>query len=71
MDEKRTYDNKAERKRKGERIKGKSLGDDSLGPGNPSRELDSLQDCHQQGKNKEIKKRKKKRNNTKKLKNIY
>ena len=43
----------------------------SLGPGNPSRELDSLQDCHQQGKYKEIKKRKKKRNNTKKLENIY
>ena len=27
-----------------------SLGDDSLGPGNPSRELDSLQDCQPQDK---------------------
>jgi len=27
-----------------------SLGDDSLGPGNPSKELDSLQDCQPQDK---------------------
>ena len=27
-----------------------SLGDDSLGPSNPSRELDSLQDCQPQDK---------------------
>ena len=35
-------------KRKGKGKDQKILGDDSLGPGNPSRELDSLQDYHQQ-----------------------
>ena len=49
-------------------LKGKSPEDDSLSPGNLSRELDSLQDCHQQGKSKEIKKSKKKRNKHKKAK---
>ena len=35
-------------KRKGKGKEQKSLEDDSLGPGNPSWELDSLQDYHQQ-----------------------
>ena len=35
------------KKKKGKEKK-RNLGDDSLGPGNPSRELDSLQDYHQQ-----------------------
>ena len=36
------------KKKKRKREEKRNLGDDSLGPGNPSRELDSLQDYHQQ-----------------------
>ena len=38
------------KKKKRKRKEKRNLGDDSLGPGNPSRELDSLQDYHQQGR---------------------
>ena len=36
------------KKKKGKEKRRENLGDDRLGPGNPSRELDSLQDYHQQ-----------------------
>ena len=39
---------KGVKKEKRKRKEKRNLGDDSLGPGNPSRELDSLQDYHQQ-----------------------